>query len=219
MYNSRLANLPTVDVAPVWAVLKRLDAVGVYTFLINPATLSINRTTTVSTLTPLGQSKPQIAPQTQITAYSLPLLLISPAMNKDFTDDLALLNTFSTLSPTQTLPKLSFTFGNFNEPLCVITAFSYSIVQWRSGKPVSVSGSITIQPYSDIVKPVLFKEDVAVKPKVALSPREQAKIAEIMVKYDKTHKNVRVNGENVEGVSRKTNKTEILFSIKNAVRI
>lgn len=219
MYHSRLQSLPVLDVAPVWAVLKRLDGDGVYTFLINPSSFSITRTTALSTLTPLGASKPVILPQTQSYGFTLPVLLTSPGNNRDFTDDIALLNTLSRLSPEQTLPKLSFTWGAFTEPLCCITSFTYTVVQWRSGKPTQVTGSITIQPYQEQVKPELFKEDKVKAPKIALSAREQAKIAEIMKSYEDRYNDIRVNGEIVEGINRKTLKRERIFTIRDAVRI
>jgi hypothetical protein len=146
-------------------------------------------------------------------------MLTSPGSNQDLSDDLALLNTLSTLSSLQTLPKLRFTWGTFVDPLCCITGFTYTVVQWRSGKPTVVSGTLTVQSYVEVQKPTLFKEDVVTKPKIALSAREQAKVAEIMRTFEDRYNDIRVNGEVVEGISKKTLKREVLFKLTDAVRI
>ena len=221
MYNARVNKLKRLEVSPVWATLKRLDGEGEYVFLINPSTFTVSTTTVVNAYIVLGQGKPNIKPQTQNTSFSLPLLLATPNNDKDFSDDIALLSTLSKLKTDLTLPRLSFTFGSFEEPLCVISAFSYSVIQWREGKPTQVTGGLSIIGFQDVDKPTLFKEDVPAKPKVALSAREQTRIAEIIRGLEKREKwnDIRVDGEGISGINRVTKKREQITKLTDITRI
>jgi len=221
MYNARISKLQRLEVSPVWATLKRLDGEGEYVFLINPSVFSVSVATVVNTFTVLGQSKPNIKPQTQTTSFNLPLLLATPGNDRDFSDDIALLSTLSKLKTDMTLPRLSFTYGSFEEPLCVISAFSYSVLQWREGKPTSVTGGLTIVGFQDIDKPVLFKEDVIAKPRIALSTREQTRLAEIIRGLERREKwnDIRVEGEGITGINRVTKKREKIADFKDTIRI
>ena len=221
MYNARINKLQKLEVSPVWATLTRLDGEGEYVFLINPSTFTVSTTTAVNAYVVLGQGKPNIKPQTQSSTFSLPLLLTTPNNDKDFSDDIKLLSTLSKLKSDMTLPRLSFTYGSFVEPLCVISSFAYSVIQWREGKPTQVTGGLSIIGFQDVDKPVLFKEDVPAKPKVALSAREQTRVADIIRGLEKQEKwnDIRADGEGISGINRVTKKREQITKLTDITRI
>lgn len=218
IYNQRLSKLPILDVAPVWAKLTRIDTSGVYEWLLNPNVLSYTISNNISALTPLGATLPNIAPQNSGYTLSLPLLLVTPSNNLDLSDDIAILTAFSTLK-NGVLPKLSFEFGSFKIPLCCIQSLNISIIQWRSGKPTQATGSLTLLVYAEPKPPTIFKEDVVKKPTVALTEREQVRVAEVMRKLGDKYNDVRVNGDYIEGISRKTGKRERITSLRDVVKI
>jgi hypothetical protein len=88
----------------------------------------------------------------------------------------------------------------------------------RSGKPTLVEGVLTILPCLPFAKPTISKEVAPVRA-TKLSPREALRLAEIMRAYGKTHNGVRVNGDVVEGVSKKTGKLDTLTTVNDVVRI
>lgn len=218
IYNARMSKMPVLEVAPVWASLKRIDGTGEYTWLLNPNPITYSINNNISALTPLGCTLPNIVPQNSSYQISLPLILVTPGNNRDLTDDIKILTEFSTMKGDK-MPKLSFEFGDFKIPLCCIASFSLTIIQWRSGKPTAATGSLGLLRYEEARAPTLFKEDVVKKPSIALTDREQARVAEVMRGYEKTHNNVRVNGDYIEGVSRKTNKLVRIVPIKDIVKI
>lgn len=215
IFNTRYTNLPELPVDRVWAKLTRIDKPGEYIFLINPTAISYTVNNNISTLTSLGKNLPYIVPQNAGYQISLPLQLTTPGNNRDLSDDIKILREFSTMVG-QRMPSLSFEFGDFRLPLCCIASLSIGIVQTRSGKPTSVVGGIVLVVYDSIKPPEIFDEATKVP---GLSARDQTKIADRGRKYEKEYSEVRVEGDYLTGISRKTKKKVRLDKIKDVIGV
>jgi hypothetical protein len=214
----KLSGLSSLQIDKVWAKLTRLDKAGFYEFLVNPSVLTWSKATTISTLSPIGTSLPTVRVQSQTKSFSLPIYLGSISNTLDMSDELAALESLANIKDDGTLPALRFEFGDWTEEYCHISNTTFSMKMMRSGKPTLVEGVLTIIPCLPFSKPTIAKEVVPVKV-TKLSPREALRLAEIMRAYAKTHNGVRVNGDVVEGVSKKTGKLETLTTVNNVVRI